>query len=132
MLYMIHSKQLSLVKPFIFAGGLRVLVSIFSHPLVTLRGQALFHFLHLFSYVSCYALCRETFLQIANEEVFDWFDAKTNSDNTFPQKSWNSPSSSIIAETTDEVMLLLNKMKDLDEYGIVKSLISNSGSLLRY
>ena len=70
----------------------------------------------------------ETFLQIANEEVFDWFEASPNGDAEAPIHTTAQPTQ--LAESTDDIMLLLAKMKDLGEYNIVKNLISNNGSMI--
>ncbi|KAH7816913.1 uncharacterized protein MONOS_9454 [Monocercomonoides exilis] len=87
MLYLVHSKNWNLVRPFIVAGGLRVLVSLFTCPVEQIRGQAL-----------------EIFLQISSEEVFDWFSD----------------------ENVQKDMLVLTKMRDLCNDGIIYNLLSNA------
>ncbi|KAA6389682.1 MAG: hypothetical protein EZS28_014793 [Streblomastix strix] len=92
LLYMLHSHSWARIKPFIIAGGLRVLISQFNHEQETVRGQML-----------------DTFLQISSEDNgFDWFEADKSKDD-------------------NEAVLL--KMRDLGQYGILKKLVSNSGTV---
>ncbi|KAK2956474.1 hypothetical protein BLNAU_8528 [Blattamonas nauphoetae] len=93
-LYLFHSFSWDHVLPFVLAGGLRVLVNIFSHPNDMIQGQAF-----------------ETFLHISSEQVYDWFNAKSEPVPASPQDH-----------------LALTKMRDLSSTDILEVLVKKSGT----